>query len=334
MTNSMMRFLPRPRFVEFRWHRPSRATAWLCLAAIFVQLVPAPVWALGNKPKMTREVRAFSTVLKSSLGKVEMRHEGGEWTPIAQGRVIERGDALRTGDNGTATLQIGDVGIVELSGSTELILRQARQMRTYERKYLIFTRKIVRDDVTIELLRGETKQSFFAVAGRVPNYRIITSEGEIEAPGGSVFSIDLGEPEQEERKSSAETPSLSAIAPSVREPGFSLAPAVSPLFSSFRLAGLITAGALVGAVTPTKLAVSAMSPKSPFAGQDFTVTVTAQDAAGNTVTSYDGWVALGVWQGRAKKALAGKNVNNGVVWTQAKNGVASFSGINVPNAGN
>ncbi|MEK8022364.1 MAG: hypothetical protein AAB229_01010, partial [Candidatus Hydrogenedentota bacterium] len=85
---------------------------------------------------------------------------------------------------------------------------------------------------------------------------------------------------------------------------------------------------------PTKLAVSATTPASLTAGQDFSVTVTAQNASGKTVADYSGAVTLWLWQGTKNITLTGTGVANGAATVNAKNGVATFTGLKAPSAGN
>ncbi len=81
-------------------------------------------------------------------------------------------------------------------------------------------------------------------------------------------------------------------------------------------------------VQPTShLAVTTQPPASVMAGTGFGLTITAEDASGNTLTSFDGTVTVALASGHAGAGLGG------TLTATAQNGVASFSGLTLDQAG-
>jgi hypothetical protein len=78
----------------------------------------------------------------------------------------------------------------------------------------------------------------------------------------------------------------------------------------------------------TQLAVTVEPPNSVIAGSGFGLTVTAEDASGNLVSSLSGTATVDVGTGPAFATLAG------VLTVEIENGVGKFSGLTLNRAGN
>ncbi len=83
----------------------------------------------------------------------------------------------------------------------------------------------------------------------------------------------------------------------------------------------------VAAAAGTQLLVTAQPPSSLTAGDSFGLTVDVQDAYGNLAAGYDGTVSLALSGGPAGASLGG------TITTLAVDGVATFSGLSIDQAG-
>ena len=265
-----------------------RHIASLCLALMLLQLIPAPVWALGNKPKANEEIQRHLAVLEEVSGSVEVFKMGGDgWAAGMNGTLLGMKESVRTGADGSASIRISDVAVVELAASTEIILRDLRQMRSVQRDYLIFARRIIRDNITIELVRGETRQSFAAIEGRVANYRIISDEGEVEAPGGATFSTSIEDAKAGEEANKSDT-QTAKVASSDGDPQPKQQAKVVDFGMGFHsqimmIQNAILQGAVIAAGAPVKLQAYGLKGASAGSNVGLYLVVKVVDADGKTV---------------------------------------------------
>ena len=90
---------------------------------------------------------------------------------------------------------------------------------------------------------------------------------------------------------------------------------------------------LTNALTATQVVVTTPPPASVTAGGTFSLTVTAEDGAGNVDTTYNGPVMLILNGGDATATLGGTLVGDAGNIVDAVNGVATFSGLTINKAG-
>jgi len=76
--------------------------------AILALLVPALIFGCGS-----RENTASVVVL--SVGDVRVMSQGKEFTPARAARIIRKGDIIQTGPRSHVTIQVGDLGMVQIA---------------------------------------------------------------------------------------------------------------------------------------------------------------------------------------------------------------------------
>lgn len=270
-----------------------------------------PAWAIGNhRPTGPREIGRQRAVLEAVTGTVEIRREGaGAWTAAANGVDVGKTDEVRTGERSSARLRIGDVGVVEMSAATEIRIRELHQVSTILREYLVFTRPTTQDEVNIEIVKGETRQSFAAREGRTARYLITTPDGVCEAPPGAIFSTRVDE--SKATPSSGDTPLASAFSIEGIQQCYAQAKAfffgANPAMQMASVANSILQGGVIGATESIKATQGTITIERKVDKFVFTLgTQTAElgiddvsSADGSTRTAYDGRVIA--------KALQSKN---------------------------
>jgi hypothetical protein len=290
------------------------------LLMLFLQLISLapPAWALGPPPP--QEVGRHRATIETVTGAVEIQRAGEtEWSAALPGLDLQVGDHLRTDAAGSARVKIGDVGIVELTPATEIRFKNLQQVRALLRAYLVLTRMVNRDDVEIELIRGETRQAFIEHAGRTANYRITSTEGECEFKAATFSTrVEEGAVEAAAPTSSPSAPAVSAI-PSVADDADAAFSRADPLrvsgngLSVIPLHGMLTqyflaqalsqsVQSVVPPITPAlqQAAVSVVSPVAGVAAQLATGLVSAAPtklsvSAGRGATAGENFSALYCW---------------------------------------
>lgn len=132
--------------------------------------------------------RARAAVLRESSGLVQFRLAGSDlWRPAGrEARSLAAGDALRTGFNARAAIDLGGGAALELGGNTQISLDAA-----------------VRDGTTVNLLFGSARASARALGGRALEVRTPTATGRTRSEaaawraavgggGTSVFEVESG----------------------------------------------------------------------------------------------------------------------------------------------
>lgn len=94
---------------------------WLPVVILFLIAVGGVwFWSLGSLP----ESRDQAMVLGTVEGSVEVRATGGEtWQPAGAGQVLQTGDRIRVGSEGSAVVRWDGLGETVLGPNTELLLK-------------------------------------------------------------------------------------------------------------------------------------------------------------------------------------------------------------------
>jgi hypothetical protein len=90
-------------------------------AATPVAQAPGVVPDAGGGRVVTSGIRVLEAT--GPLERRTVSGDGGQWSPLEKGDTLQPADAVRTGRDGTALLQVGDGAKVRVAGRTELTLK-------------------------------------------------------------------------------------------------------------------------------------------------------------------------------------------------------------------
>ncbi|MBL4889693.1 MAG: fibronectin type III domain-containing protein [Candidatus Lindowbacteria bacterium] len=166
----------------------SRPAAILVLFSFFMTLMAPPTWA---QAPVTRTMKRHTASIIKIAGRVEIRKSGRkDWQRARKGSRLRTGDRIRTGPKGKAKIKIGDVGEITIRPGSEARIGDLKQIKTPARAFFFLKKMVTRDDIGLDLTKGDIRASFNKKSGRVGNYNVYTPVA-VAGVRGTKFELDL-----------------------------------------------------------------------------------------------------------------------------------------------
>lgn len=147
-----------------------------------------PAWAQSGSVQEVGRHRAHIVKVK---GDVQVKPVGdSRWVAARANREVRTGDKVRTGPDGQARVRVGDMGEVVLRPGSEATVGNLRQVKTTASAFFFLKKKVIRDDVELELNKGDLRAGYNRNEGRVGNYNVFTPVA-VAGVRGTKFALDL-----------------------------------------------------------------------------------------------------------------------------------------------
>lgn len=165
----------------------NRSIAFGLSVSIILSIFAPPAWA---QQPVTTVTRTYTAEIVKVVGQAEVKRPGQEWRAVREKEQLRTGELLRTGPTGSVKLRVGDVGEFVIRPGSEVKVGEIKQVKTPASAFFFLKKMITRDDVELDLTKGDMRAAFAKQAGRVGKYNVITPVA-VAGVRGTKFELDL-----------------------------------------------------------------------------------------------------------------------------------------------